>query len=139
MSAGPMTRARFEAMAQAYGGEAARWPAGERDSAALLMAAEPDFARDVLARAAALDAALDAFRPPPVPPTLRDQVLAAAPKAPRWAWLSPAAVAAGLAAACAAGVIVGVVISDRSAASSGAEQVAAGTLSLDPSFDLEGA
>jgi hypothetical protein len=134
-----MTRARFEAMAQAYGGEAARWPADERDAAALLMSSEPDFAREVLAKAAVLDAALDAFRSPPLPSSLRDEVLATAPKAPRWAWLSPAAVAAGLAAACAAGVIVGVVISDRSAASSGAEQVAASTLSLEPSFDLEGA
>jgi hypothetical protein len=63
----------------------------------------------VLAEAAALDAALDAWRPPAATADLREKVLATAPKprmAPRWAglWLS----GAGLAAACAAGLIVGI-------------------------------
>ena len=53
-----MTHERFEILAHAYGGDIARWPAAERDAAALLMAAEPEFARIVLADAGELDAAL---------------------------------------------------------------------------------
>lgn len=110
MSEAPMTRARFEALAEAFGGEVARWPAAEREAAALLMSAEPAFVRAALERADRLDAVLDSWRPRPAAAALTDRVLAAAPKprARRFAWLSPAALAAGLAAACAAGVIVGV-------------------------------
>jgi len=138
-----MTRERFEGLAEAYGGDVTRWPAAERDSAALLMASDSAHAQAVLARAGALDAALNAFAAPLVAPALRDRVLATAPgpRVARWPWLSPAALAAGLAAACAAGLVVGIVVSEGSSAGSngGAEQVAASTLSLDPTFDLEGA
>ena len=58
-----MTHERFEILAHAYGGDIARWPAAERDAAALLMAAEPEFARIVLADAGELDAALDLWAP----------------------------------------------------------------------------
>jgi hypothetical protein len=111
-----MTHERFEALAEAYGGDVARWPAEVRDGAALLMAGEPDVTRAALARAGALDAALDAWRPAPASASLIDRIVAAAPRLrrPRWlAWLSPAALGAGLAAACAAGVVVGVQMSDQ--------------------------
>ena len=57
-----MTRDRFQALAETYGGAVVRWPAAERDAALALAAAEPDFARAVLARAESLDAILDAWR-----------------------------------------------------------------------------
>jgi hypothetical protein len=112
-----MSHERFEALAEAYGGDVARWPSEARDGAALLMAAEPDFTGAALAGAGALDAWLDAWRPAPASASLIDRIVAAAPRLrrPLWlAWLSPAALGAGLAAACAAGVVVGVQLSDQS-------------------------
>ena len=111
-----MTHERFDALAEAYGGDVSRWPAPAREAAALLMAAEPGFTQAALARAEALDAALDAWRPTPASASLTDRIVAAAPRMrrPRWpVWLSPAALGAGLAAACAAGVLVGVEVSHR--------------------------
>ena len=75
-----MTHERFEILAHAYGGDIARWPAAERDAAALLMAAEPEFARIVLADAGELDAALDLWAPLAVTATLREAVVASAPR-----------------------------------------------------------
>jgi len=111
-----LTHERFEALAEAYGGDVARWPADVRDAAALLMSEEPVFTGAVLARAGALDAALDSWRPAAASPALIDRIVGAAPnvKRPRWlAWASPAALAGGLAAACAAGVLVGVEVNQR--------------------------
>lgn len=111
-----MTRDRFEDLAEIYGGDVARWPAAERDAAALLMAAEPDFAKAALAAPANLDAVLDAWGPTPVSHQLREAVIAAAPVARArrgvrgWFW--GAGLGAGLAAACAAGLVVGVRLSD---------------------------
>ena len=116
---GVISRERFEEIADAYGADVAHWPAQAREEAAVLMAAEPDFARGVLARARALDEALDAWRPPLPSGALADRIAASAPgPRARWSiWLQPAAwgagLAAGLAAACAAGAIVGVQVSGR--------------------------
>lgn len=103
-----MDRARFEMLAEAYGADLRRWPAVERDAAALFASAEPEIARAILAEADDLDHLL--FAAPSVVPStaLRQAVLAAAPKArpdPRGLafWLS----GAGFAAAAVAGVIVG--------------------------------
>ena len=54
-----LSRSRFESLAEAFGGDVARWPAPEREAAARLMAADPDFARAVLTPASRLDAVLD--------------------------------------------------------------------------------
>jgi hypothetical protein len=112
-----MTHERFEILAQAYGGDIARWPAPERDAAALLMAAEPEFSRIVLSDAGELDAALEFWAPMTVSPELRQTVIASAPGMRRrwgglWSWFMGASVGAGLAAACAAGLVVGVMLSD---------------------------
>lgn len=111
-----MTHERFEALAEAYGGDVARWPAADREDAALLMAQSPDFTSTVLARAGALDGILDDWRPTEVSHALREAVIAAAPTARRGAglrgWFWRAGVGAGLAAACAAGLVVGVKLSD---------------------------
>ena len=49
-----MTRERFQELAEAYGGDVARWPVASRDAAAVMLAAEPAFAQGVLANAATL-------------------------------------------------------------------------------------
>ena len=113
-----MTPKRFETLAEAYGGDVARWPETDREAAAALMAAEPAWAETILARAGDLDAALAAYVLPKVPLGLADRIAAAAPLVqarpapPRWmAWLLPVGMGAGLAAACAAGVVTGALLS----------------------------
>nr|QQZ49611.1 hypothetical protein JKL49_22275 [Phenylobacterium glaciei] len=78
-----MTRDRFLELADAHGGAVARWPADEREAAAVLMAAEPDFAREALDAAARLDMALDAWAPMSVGHDLRQAVIAAGPSRAR--------------------------------------------------------
>jgi hypothetical protein len=103
-----MDRARFEALAEAYGADRRRWPSAERATAEAFAVAEPEVARAILAEADDLDHLL--FAAPSATPSaaLRQAVLAGAPRA-RSArrglgfWLS----GAGMAAAAAAGVIVG--------------------------------
>ncbi|WP_411288258.1 hypothetical protein [Phenylobacterium sp.] len=122
-----LTHERFEALAQAYGGDVARWPPAERDAAATLMAAEPAFTQRLLADAGRMDEALDAFRFTPASGGLAEAILAHAPqrrRRPAWlSWLTPVGLGAGLAAACAAGLIVGVQVSNLPSAS--AETLAA--------------
>lgn len=103
-----MTPDRFEALAQAYGGDVVRWPEGEREAAAEVMASRPAWAREVLAPAADLDALLDAFAQPRGSAGLATRIAAGAPRPRRWVdWLLPAGMGVGLAAACAAGVVAG--------------------------------
>lgn len=106
-----MTPERFDALAEAYGGDVARWPEGEREGAAMFMATDPARAQAVLAAAQALDQRLDAWAALRVTPDFADAVLAGAPKprAGSWwrGWLAPAGMGAGLAAACVAGLLVG--------------------------------
>ena len=122
-----LTHERFEALAQAHGGDVARWPPAERDAAATLMAAEPAFTQRLLADAGRMDEALDAFRFTPASAGLAEAIVAHAPqrrRRPAWlSWLTPVGLGAGLAAACAAGLIVGVQVSDLPSAS--AETLAA--------------
>ena len=112
-----MNLERFERLAEAYGGDLARWPADTREAAALFMAGEPEHAAAVLAAHAELDFALDAWRPPRASARLEEAILAAAPDARRRRagladWLWRAGAGAGLAAACAAGLVLGVAVSD---------------------------
>lgn len=72
-----MTLARFQELADAYGGVVARWPEDYRDAARAM--ASQSAARDILENASALDDALDTWRVPSPPSLLRDQVIAAAP------------------------------------------------------------
>jgi len=104
-----MTPERFEALAEAYGGDVARWPDAEREAAAAWMAAEPMRAGEILARAGDLDAVLAAYAPPRAMPGLAERIAAGAPRPrARWTgWLLPAGMGAGLAAACAAGLMLG--------------------------------
>ena len=111
-----MTRERFEALAEAYGGDMARWPDADWDAAAMFAAREPQVAARILATAARLDAALDDWAPLQVSHSLREAVIAAAPAARTrrglGGWIWRAGAGAGLAAACAAGLVVGVMLSE---------------------------
>jgi hypothetical protein len=105
-----MTRARFAALAEAFGGEIARWPAADREAAAALLASDPDFAAATLAEASGLDEVLAQWPAMEVRPALRQAVIAAAPR-PRpafWSWTIRLGLGAGLAGACASGVAAGV-------------------------------
>ena len=131
-----MTRERFQALADAYGGDIARWPEAERPAAHALLAADGGWARGALAEAEGLDAVLAVARPQPVSADLTDRILAAAPK-PRARrtgirWLLPAGMGAGLAAACAAGLFTGVQLAQAAAEDdAGITAVASDDLSLD--------
>lgn len=114
-----MTKTRFKALAEAYGAEIAGWPAEVREEAALLAAADPAFARAVLARESMLDAALDALPRATASSTLHERIVASAP-APRrrWRlWLAPAGLGAALAGVAAAGLLLGVQLGQGSSIS----------------------
>jgi hypothetical protein len=103
-----MDMTRFETLAAAYGGDLRRWPVEARAAAEALLESQPQAARAVLAEADALDALLHQSPTPAVSHTLREAILAAAPKPRRQGvgfgfWLS----GAGLAAATVSGVIIG--------------------------------
>jgi len=108
-----MQMTRFHELAEAYGGDIARWPAEAQGPARLLLRSEPAAAR-ALALAAEDDLLLNAFTPPRPSAALRDRLIAAAPKARaglrlgfdwRGLFLPGAGLAAGL-----AGAIVGAVL-----------------------------
>ena len=107
-----MTPERFEQLADAWGADLRRWPAPERMPARGLLEREPRL-RAVLARAAELDALLDAHTVAAPGAALVRGVLAAAPgpsrrgaQAPRIGWWWSGAGAAGLGlAGAAAGVL----------------------------------
>lgn len=99
-----ISRQRFADLAEAYGGDMARWPAAERVGAAAFVASAPDEAAAILAAARALDAWLDAL-PAPAGPSelLARRLLKAAPK-------PAAALGASAWAAMAASALIGVVV-----------------------------
>jgi hypothetical protein len=102
----PMDEERFEGLTDAYGGESARWPQGERAPALRYLAATPA-AHRTRASALELDAILDAWSMDGPSPGLAQRIAAAAP-APRTLrardlWIS----GVGLAAACVIGIMVG--------------------------------
>lgn len=129
-----MTKEQFQALAEAYGGEIARWPANLRDEAALFAAAEPEAARAMLAREAGLDAALDLLPRVTASAALHERILADAPGRPRRArwrlWLTPAGLGAALAGVAAAGLVLGVQLGDRGSINSEASAQAVADLDV---------
>ena len=121
-----MTQERFTALAEAYGGNIARWPAVEREAAELFLAQAGKLASDALAVASDLDAVLN-LNPSAAPEyDLIQRILADAPRPRRVAWrqwLLPTGMGAGLAAACLAGVITGASASRSVAPQDGEAQV----------------
>lgn len=133
-----MTPERFAALAEAYGGDVVRWPEADREAAAALMVARPGWARDVLAGAGDLDAALGAYPAPRASAGLADRIAAGAPRPrPRWVgWLLPAGMGAGLAAACAAGVMAGAQLHAASSTATASDPDAVVTAVTDEDFSL---
>jgi len=132
-----MTRERFQALAEAYGGDLRRWPAGERDDAQSLLSADPDWTRGVLAEADGLDGVLQTARPAPASRELVEGIVASAPGARpsrRGGWLLPAGLGAGLAAASVAGLLAGVQLSHTAAEGEPAITAIAG---YDSAADIE--
>ncbi|MGI4879730.1 MAG: hypothetical protein ACRYG4_19815 [Janthinobacterium lividum] len=122
----PLTLDRFEDLADAYGGAIAHWPEHVRD-AALRMAAQPDAAR-ILARASALDDALDAWTVPLPTDALHQIVNGDAPAPMRnratrarlwWSGIGIAAALAGAATGTAAVAVVSQVDTSTSSTSFG--------------------
>ena len=107
-----LTLERFQYLADAYGGDIARWPSAERDGALSLVRNEAAVAAPILAEAAQLDSWLDASPNPAPSAALTAAVIASAPRARRpafgrrWAAIG---LGASLAAATVAGVLVGTV------------------------------
>lgn len=134
-----MTKEEFQQLAQAYGGEVARWPAALREEAALFAASEAGFAQAVLACEARLDAALDELPRAPASAELFGRIVASAPplrRRPRWRWwLAPAGLGAALASVAAAGVIIGAQVGEHTAVS--AETSAQAVADLDVSSVAE--
>ena len=103
-----MNAERFKTLAEAYGANLDRWPAGEREAAAAFMAEDAE-ARVWLADAESLDALLDQAPAPPPSAVLREEIIKGGsrvrqivwPRAPRWVS------GAGLAAACLLGAFAG--------------------------------
>jgi hypothetical protein len=135
-----MNTERFEALAEAFGGEVSRWPAAERDGAAALMLARPDWAGGVLALAGELDVQLRAFAAPRAEPGLAERIVSRAPR-PRksgWmAWLLPASMGVGLAAASVAGFIVGIQLAPNSDPTAMVPSTVSAAVDDDFGFDLE--
>ncbi|MFT4266550.1 MAG: hypothetical protein QM586_04895, partial [Xenophilus sp.] len=76
---GPLTQARFTALAEAWGGDLRRWPAGEQAGARTLLARMPQL-QAVLDEAGELDAWLDAHAVAAPSPALMQAVLAGRPR-----------------------------------------------------------
>ncbi len=73
----PLTLARFQELADAYGGVVARWPEQYRE-AAIAIASQPG-AREILSGASFLDEALDVWVVAAPASSLRDRVIRSAP------------------------------------------------------------
>ncbi len=107
-----MTLERFEDLAETYGGEIARWPEGERETARALLAANAARLSPVLTAAAQLDRLLDLAPAQTVDAALLGRLIAAAPRTPNTArrWIAGLGAALGLSAAAFAGIAVGVAV-----------------------------
>jgi hypothetical protein len=109
----------FHALAEAYGGDLARWPAARRAGAEALAATSPAAAA-ALGEARALDGLLAAAPRQVAGAALEARIARAAPAARRpgpgpGRWLGALAAGAALAAACAAGTVTGVAAATREA------------------------
>lgn len=139
-----MSRARFEDLAEAHGGDIARWPEGEREAARALLAADPEHLSPILSEAAQLDRLLDLAPAQAMNAALVGRLIAAAPSAPDNArrWIAGLGAALGLSAAAFAGVLAGVSIASpaRPTAAAPMATAHADTLTaVDVSADLQDA
>lgn len=107
-----MSLERFAELTEIYGGDIARWPEAERETARALLAAEPTRLEAALADAARLDRLLDLAPAQSADAALLGRLITAAPQPASAArrWLAGASTALGLGLAALAGVAVGVMI-----------------------------
>jgi hypothetical protein len=110
--ADPRTRERLRQLLEAYGADAERWPAGERDAALASLARSPEM-RAEHAAAARLDRVLDLAPAAQPSPALVAAVLAAAPRGRRTSRVRRLSVAIPLAIAAA---LLMWIVRDRGAA-----------------------
>ena len=118
-----MMMQRFQALADAYGGDLARWPADEQADARAWRAANAAEALGILNEAGALDLLLDRGAVAAPGPVLRDRITASARQARKPVRALLWASATGLMAACAAGLMLGATLSDRLLPDPAAESV----------------
>ena len=102
-----MTPDRFKALANAYGGDLARWPVQERVLALSLCQQQPDWTAQVLSEAAVLDAWLDDYTTEAPGRAFSDRILAQTRPAPIRFASGARGWGMGLVAASLAGVICG--------------------------------
>jgi hypothetical protein len=132
-----MDEARFAILLDAYGGDPRRWPGQERAQAEAFVKAFPERAAPLLEEALKLDAALDAFAPPP-PPTalLRARILRAAREVVKPFNMRMAL--AAMAASLAIGVLIGAQGVEGAARADAADAAIAALDADDPWAELEG-
>jgi hypothetical protein len=139
-----MTPDRFNALIDAYGADARRWPVSERAAAEAFLATAPEAARAALAEADEIDALLHGSKAPVVSMALRDRVIAAAAESGlkagrtgrRWLDRIFLVAGAGWAAAACAGVVAGLGLTTHLTADAQADAVLY-QASLDAADDTE--
>ena len=108
-----MTPDRFRALAEAYGGELARWPTPERAAAEAFAAARAMEATELLSSEQQLDALLAGY-PVALRSQLRERVIASVsrprPARRAWRWAAAASLGLGLAGSAAAGLAAGLTL-----------------------------
>ncbi|MBU4433538.1 MAG: hypothetical protein KKC14_03875 [Alphaproteobacteria bacterium] len=103
---------RFQALAETYGGDIARWPELCREQARALLAHDPEGLGAILAEASDLDHLLDLAPAGAVNAALLGRLIAAAPQPAGSArrWIAGLGAALGLGVAALAGVTAGVAL-----------------------------
>jgi hypothetical protein len=103
---------RFQALAETYGGDIARWPESCREQARALLARDPEGLGAILAEASDLDHLLDLAPAGAVNAALLGRLIAAAPQPAGSArrWIAGLGAALGLGVAALAGVTAGVAL-----------------------------
>jgi hypothetical protein len=114
---------RFQSLADAYGGDIARWPDDEQAGARAWQAANAAMALAILNDAQALDMLLDSATVASPGPVLRDRITGSARRVRKPVRALVWASATGLMAACAAGLMLGANLSDRLLPDPAAESV----------------
>ena len=135
-----MSVERFADLAEVYGGDVARWPEAERETARALLASQPARLETLLAQATRLDRLLDLAPAQSVDSALLGRLIAAAPQPVSSArrWLAAMGAALGLGAAALAGVAAGVVLGGQGhPVSPPAESVTAADFTADLSEALQ--
>jgi len=137
MSEMSLSRDRFLALAEAYGGDIARWPEPEREAARALLLQDPQGLGHHLEAAAALDRLLDLAPAGAVDAALLGRLVSTAPRPAASArrWIAGLGAALGLGVSAMAGVTVGVVLAGHDREDLSADALIAATVDGGDSTD----